>query len=115
MDLALTSIFGGTVATEQLTQEELLHSLHNDRITVSGKVYQGAWKIAKGTRETLTQAIKNKTLLLSGVKQANGLLDGKNITYNSASTVYAHIFSTRDSRVQALLSLKPQLERETSS
>lgn len=97
------------MATDRLTQEELLKSLSSDQITIAGKVYQGAWRIAKGTRETLQQAIRNNTLLLSAIKQANTLLDGKHITYNSTFVMYYHIFSTRDSQVQARLNLKPQM------
>jgi len=97
------------VAIDQLTQEELLKSLNSDHITVAGKVYQGAWRIAKGTREALQLAIKNNTLLLSAVKQANALLDGKNIIYNPTFVMspHIHIFCTSDSQVQARLHLIP--------
>lgn len=105
----LASHLGGTVAIDQLTQEELLHSLHSNQIIIEGKSYQGNWRIAKGTRQALQQAIQNNTLQLSAVKQANALLDGRSIVYNgNNSQMYSHIFSTQDSRVQALLHLKPK-------
>jgi hypothetical protein len=93
------------VAIEKLTQEELLNSLISNHITIADKVYRSTWRITKGTKATLLQSIKDKTLLLRAVKYASALLDGKNIIYNPALIMYSHIFCSKNSQIQAYLHL----------